>query len=202
VLCCECGGAYIVTAHNPVRYACATHKQAGPAACANRLQLAADRAETEVLEKIRRHLLSAEAEEHAVKTLKAMARDAAEAPAPKTANLDAQIAELERLRASGVLSADIAEAALQKAYKERDARSRKSERKAEPLKDAVEAYRATVREMRKVLEAGDIPAARDALLLMLDGPLQLRPQGARLVAAAPKNGLVAGVGFEPTTFGL
>jgi DNA invertase Pin-like site-specific DNA recombinase len=197
LLRCECGGAYIVTAHNPVRYACATHKQAGPAACANRLQLAADRAETEVLEKIRRHLLSAEAEEHAVKTLKAMARDDAEAPAPETAKLDAQIAELERLRASGVLSADIAGAALQKAYKERDAGSRKSKRKAEPLKDAVEAYRATVREMRKVLEAGDIPAARDALLLMLDGPLQLRPKGDRLLASrlavAPKNGMVAGV---------
>ena len=51
--CAECGGAYIICAHSPVRYGCATYRQAGPAACANRLQITAEIAETMVIERIR-----------------------------------------------------------------------------------------------------------------------------------------------------
>ena len=59
--------------------------------------------------------------------------------------------------------------------------------------------------MREALGSDDIPTARDALQSMLAGPIRLPPRGGQLVAelvASAKTGMVAGVGFEPTTFGL
>jgi hypothetical protein len=126
--CAECGGAYIISAHNPVRYGCATYRQAGPAACANRLQVTAEVAETIVIESIRDHLLSPEAEAHALRTMRHLAREDAETAAPETTKLDVQIAELKKLRAAGVLSPEIAGAALERAYRDATRRARRAKR--------------------------------------------------------------------------
>jgi site-specific DNA recombinase len=202
--CAECGGAYVISAHSPVRYGCATYRQAGPAACTNRLQVTAEIAETMVIESIRDRLLGPEAEAHALRTMRQLACGDAETSAPETTKLDVQIAELEKLRASGVLSPEIAGAALERAYRDRDT-ARRPNKAADPLLGAEREYRETVRAMREALGSEDIPTARDALQSMLEGPIRLQPRGGQLVAelvASAKTGMVAGVGFEPTTFGL
>ena len=98
---------------------------------ANWLQITAEIAETMVIEHIRDHLLGPEADAHALRTMRRLVRDDAETPAPETTTLDGQIAELEKLRASCVLSPEIAGAALERAYRDRDT-SRRPSKAADP----------------------------------------------------------------------
>ena len=104
--------------------------------------------------------------------------------AGKVAKLDAQLAQLERLLADGVLSPDVAGAAIERAKSDRatlhatDAAgdSHKLDRVVKMLPRAAEAYRAQVAKIREAL--GDETAvhpARVALRDLLDGPVKLSP---------------------------
>ena len=186
--CAVCGGAYVIAAHRPVRYGCSTHRQAGVSGCDNRLLVGSDLAETKILERVSQDLLSPAAVTHALETMRKLATADATAPAPELEKLDAQIAELERLRSVGVLSHDIAGAALSRAYRERDKAVRPS-KAIDPLFGAESEYRETVEAMRGAIAGEDIPVARDALRSLL-APIRLHPRGDHL-AAELQAGLVA-----------
>jgi site-specific DNA recombinase len=212
--CATCGGAFVVASHRPKRYGCTTHRQAGAAACDNRLQVRIELAERKIIGHIQTAYLAPDKVAHAVKTMRELARreSAAVSGATDLKRLDEQIAELERLRAAGVLSPQVAGAALAKARQEREAVARPRPA-VDGLFGAERAYLETVNDMRDALAGDDIGAAREALRAVLPGPIPLHSRGAYLEAemsgeqkillvAGAATGVVAGVGFEPTTFGL
>lgn len=204
--CAECGGAYVIATHKPVRYGCGTHRQAGPVGCANRLLVAKDVAETKILERIRGRILSPEAIAHAVKVIRQLAKaDSAEvSPAPNLGRIDAQIVELERLQAAGVLSAEIAGAGLSQARRERAAAAMPPKRVDLAAFGAEREYVETVDAMREAIESDDMLAARDALKAVL-GPIPLHAREGHLYAALDEDrillvagsltGMVAGARF-------
>jgi DNA invertase Pin-like site-specific DNA recombinase len=178
--CGVCGGAYVISAHKPVRYGCSTNRHAGDVACSNRLLLNKAVAEERILETIIDRWLSPEAIEYAVKCMRDMAKEEAAAPGPDLTKIDAQIAELERLRDAGVLSPEIAGAALARAYRERN-QARRTRTVVDPLFGAGNEYKATVLGMRDLIQGEDVPAAREALRAIL-GQIKLYPQGDSLAA--------------------
>lgn len=181
VRCGVCGGAFVVGAHRPVRYACSTRRHAGDAACSNHLMVERGLAEGRILERLQRELLTPEAVREGVRRMRELARQEAETPAPELARVDAQIAELERLRREGVLSPEIAGAALARAHRERDAARRATASVTDALIGAEEAYVETVAELWTAIGGDDVPAAREALREFL-GPIRLHPAGDHLVA--------------------
>src|SRR5690606_24267855 len=106
------------------RYGCSTHRHAGPSACDNALTVRSDVAERRILEFVRERLLSAEAVELALERIRELAKAEASAPSPDLARLEAEIAELERLRAAGVVSAETIAPALERAYRQRERAAR------------------------------------------------------------------------------
>jgi site-specific DNA recombinase len=218
--CGVCGGAYVISAHKPVRYGCSTRHNAGASACDNRLMVARDLAEERLLEPVIYDLLSDEAIELGVAEIRRLAAADAAKPDLFTSDelrrLDEQIIELERLRDTGVLQPSIAAAALQRASAERQKVWRAlNERRDRPIEGpfgAASEFREKMRNMRLTLQADDVLAARDALQELL-GTVRLVPEGGILVAevgltqlplvkAVGSTELVAGAGFEPATFGL
>lgn len=187
--CALCGGAFVIGAHRPVRYGCSTHRHAGVVACSNKLLVSSDVAETKILEAVKNRLLSREAVTHAVKVMRQIATADATAPPPELARIEAQIAELERLRAAGVLSPEIAGAALARAHRERE-QARRPSNVVDPLFGAEAEYLATVEAMREAIQGDDIPVAREALRAMV-GPIRLHPQGNHLVAEVTPGRVMA-----------
>lgn len=180
--CGVCGGAYVIAAHRPPRYGCSTYRHAGTAACANRILVPSRVAEEKILASVRQRMLSPAAIEHAVRTMRALARTEAPVENVDTAQIEAQIAELERLRAAGVLSPEIAGAALARAHRELEVarRPRRTNVQAEVFGAEAE-YREAAEALSDAIKGDDVPAAREALKAML-GPITLRPQGNRLEA--------------------
>jgi len=180
--CAVCGGAYTIGAHRPVRYGCSTHRHTGGAGCPNALMVRQDVAEERILGTVRERILSPEAIAHAVRVMRELAKAEASAPAPELARIEAQIAELERLRAAGILSPEIAGAALARAYREREQAKRPSKIVAPLFGAEAEAeYVATAEAMRESITGDDIPVAREALREIL-GPIRLHPREDHLVA--------------------
>lgn len=192
--CAVCGGAYIIGAHRPVRYACATHRQAGESGCTNRLLVSKDVAEERILATVKDRFLSREAIAHAVKVMREMAKVEATAPPPELARVEAQIAELERLRASGTLSPEIAGAALARAYRERD-QAKRASKVVDPLFGAEDVYTETVEAMRDAIQGDDVPAAREALRGIV-GPIRLHPEGGQLFAELTAGRLAMAVNWN------
>lgn len=205
--CGACGGAYIIAAHRPIRYGCATHRQAGDSVCTNRLLVARDVAEHHILGYVRDRLLSPEAIELAVAAMRELAAtEAIAAETPDLSRIDAEIAELERLRDSGAVSAETIAPALERAYRERERAERPSARRkvASAVFGAEKAYRDLLNSLRDALTGDDIPAAREALRDVL-GTIPLHPRDNVLVAeisteemllvAGSSTGMVAGARY-------
>jgi site-specific DNA recombinase len=179
--CAVCGGAFTVAAHRPVRYACSTRRNAGDDACANGLMVGQLHAEDLILGDVKRALLAPEARAFALAEMARLARLEADAPSPELAKVEAQIGELERLKREGVLSAEIAGAALSRAYRDRDAARRATAPVSDVLFGADGAYAATVADLWRLVEGDDMGAARGALRDLV-GPVKLHPAGDHLVA--------------------
>jgi len=211
--CGACGGAYVISAHKPVRYGCSTRKNAGIGACDNHLMVARDLAEETLLGPVMYDLLSDEAIEVGVAAIRRMSATDAARPNLFTSDelrrLDEQIAELERLRDSGVLQPSIAAAALQRAAGERQTAWRAlNERREKPVEGpfgAASEFRQAMINIRLTLQADDVMAARDALQEIL-GTVRLVPEDGILIAevgltqlplakAIGSTGLVAGAGY-------
>jgi site-specific DNA recombinase len=225
--CGKCGGSYIVV--NSRDYGCNTHKQGGPAACSNAVRLTRKGIEAELLRVVRDELLSPEAVQLAVDTVRAeLKQQKASTPkAPTSAALAAKDREIEQLRAmlkSGTLSPVVAQAAIAAAESERGtmtaAQQGKSDKSAakviEMLPRVADQFRLMVDQLPGIdmLPAERIEA-RALIAEMIGGKPKVMPKGDRvflqlgadirpLLRAAGANvaNVVAGAGFEPATFGL
>lgn len=203
--CAACGGAYVIVAHNPVRYGCSTNRQAGESVCDNDRRVGRDVAEQRILEYVADRMLSAEAIEAAIRAVRQMARAEAEAQAQTSdlSRLESELAELERLRDSGAVSGEILAPALERAHRQLDRarRPKSSSNTIATVFGAEQAYREMLGSLRDAITGDDIPATREALRDML-GTIPLHRRGKTLVAelrpeevllvSGSETGMVAG----------
>ncbi len=198
--CAICGQKFVISGNRPPRYVCGSHVNGGPAACMNKARVSRDFAEDKLLAPIVEGLLSPAAVTLAEQEIKRLHREQQTANqdkpgrnAAKIAKLDAQLAQLEKLQADGVLSPDVAGAAIAKAKADREplvtaddtGDTMKLNRIVKMLPRAADAYRAQVEKIREVLQDEKaVHRARVALRDLLDGPVKLRPspEGRYLVA--------------------
>jgi DNA invertase Pin-like site-specific DNA recombinase len=205
--CGECGGAYIVAAHRPVRYGCATHRQAGAAGCSNSRLVAREVAERLILADVRDQVLSPEAVALAVRVMREEAKAASQpGPDPEVEAVDRDIEAVERLRREGVLSPRAAAAALEPLRAQRAAMATRATSVVAGAFGAESDYVAVAGALWEAITGDDVDEAREALRGLL-GTVRLVVEGEELVAemaggAIPlrravggSTGLVAGAGF-------
>lgn len=173
--CGVCGGAYVIGALRPARYGCSTHRHAGAVGCGNGIMVRQDRIEPAVLDPVRRELLSDEAIDLAMQTMRELARQ--DRDHRSTAALDREIVDIERLKSEGVLSPAVAAAAMDQARTER----RALQQPIDGLFGAADDWRAAVEDLRSVIGGEDMPAAREALRKVV-GTVQLIPEDGQLWA--------------------
>ena len=209
--CGCCGGAYIVVDY--YRYGCATHKDRGEAACPNGLKVKRHVVEQLLLAGIKTELLSDAAyrafEEEARRLLKDSQPDPSEA---KRAVAKAKV-EVENLLAAireGIITASTKRALVEAEERLEEAEERLREvvsfQPAQILPRAREIHRALVEQLERV---EDVMGAREAIRSIV-GEIRLVPENGELWAEMNQGGmaalssitLVAGEGFEPSTFGL
>jgi hypothetical protein len=204
--CGICGQKFVLSGTNPSRYVCGSFTNGGEHACSNKCRVSPALAEDKLIQPVVAELLSPEAIALAEKELRRLHREhqAASTAQPgrtngKLAKLDQQIVQVERLRAEGVLTEDIAAAAIAKANADRRdlaaadtaADSRELARVLKLLPRAAEAYRAQVAEVREALtDEKRVHRARVALRELLGGAVKLRP-------APDAKYLIAEVGYTP-----
>ena len=226
--CGVCGSSY--TMNGKTDYACAARSNGRKHYCNNTLTVKRALVERVLLADIKERLLSPAAITEVVRRTKLLTQVAEAAPKPdgsRSGMLRAEIANLSDAIASGVLrtSPTIAER-LQRAEAEL---ARIEAKAAEPsakvtrmLPRIAEQYRAMVDDFANV-ETKDVARARIEIRRLLGDEIRVRPSedGTHLEAAVPEfpdklielavgNGrkinelenMVAGIGFEPMTFGL
>lgn len=179
--CAECGGAYVIVAHHPPRYGCSTNRHAGDVACANDLRVSSKLAERKIIEHARKHTLAPEAVELAIAEMHRLAKEELQVPVPELGRLEAQIAELKRLRDAGVLSDDVAGVALARAFRELEQARVDANKTTTAVFGAERIYRETIDELVDAIESGDVPVMREALRGMYP-PIRLHSKGTYLVA--------------------
>jgi hypothetical protein len=146
-----------------------------------------DVAEGLILAPVVEKLLSPRFVEHAVKTIRELARREREAPPAEgsaaVAHVDTQIAELERLVREGLVTPTVAAPALAKARSERQAALRATTRRPSKAPDSLAfaaeaAFREMVTQMAKVLQGENQIEARE-LLSQIVGTVRLQrmPKG-------------------------
>jgi len=177
--CALCGSAMVISSHRPVRYQCSTFRHGGPAACGNSLTLRKDVAEAALVEPVLERVLSAEAVEHAVRYMRALAaEDDKPVPPAELGRIDAQLAELARLVDAGTLAPETAAPARHALFERRQellGRSRTANVR-QGLFGAEEDYRAVAAAMREELAGDDVLAGREVLREIV-GEIPLRPEG-------------------------
>jgi site-specific DNA recombinase len=176
LVCGVCGGKLIVSGGSSRRYVCGTRHQGGDAACSNRLGVARRIAEAYILDGVEAALRSPTAQYEA---LKEMRRVRAEGQRTDTSEPDAELATLERLVATGVLSVEVAAPAL-------DAARRKAAQRAAPPTEPMPwptaaRWNEAVNAFCDVLRGSEVTAAREALREEI-GEVRCIPEGDVLVA--------------------
>ncbi len=227
VTCGVCKGNYVIV--NAREYGCATHKEGGPAACSNSIRLKRKELQDEVLRIVREVMLSPESVKYAEEVYRAgISRSKASSPkAPSGAALASKEREIEQLKGmlrAGTLSPTVAQAAIAAAESERvsltSAQRGKSDRQESKvsvmLPRMADQFRVAVSRLPELeLLPSEKMEARAMVAEILDGKPSVVPQGEQVglrigssirpllrAAGANVDNVVAGVGFEPTTFGL
>ena len=209
--CSCCGGSYIII--DRYRYGCATNKDRGESACPNSLKARRATIETALLAGIKESILSEEAyrtfEEEARRILKESQPDPADA---KRAAAKAK-AEVDNLMAAirqGIITpgtrAALMDAEGRLAEAERMAREIQALQPTQILPRARELHRDMVARLECI---ENVAEAREAIRQMV-GEIKLVPGDGGLWAEMTQGGMaalcqisvVAGEGFEPSTFGL
>jgi hypothetical protein len=164
--CAVCGQKFVISGSRPQRYVCGSFTNGGAAACTNKGAVSRTIAEEKLLAPIIDGLLSPAAIVLAVQEIRRLHREdqAANRDKPgrnagKVSKLDAQLGQLERLLTDGVLSPEVAGAAIGKAKEERAAfmaadasgDTQKLNQVVRMLPRAAESYRAQVANIREVL---------------------------------------------------
>jgi hypothetical protein len=211
LVCAECGSKLVICGSKPLRYLCSSRHHGGEHACSNNVGVRLALAEEVILEDVRQQTLSPLAIEHGVASLRKMLSEPEEPP-PDLSRYDAEIAAIEGLVKTGQLSLEIAQPAIERAQKLRNAaqRARRVSPDTSALFRAETLYIETANAFRQRLEKpADVDIARGALLEMLE---QVRcvpaPDRSHLIGviastgasvllkASGMNSLVAGACYE------
>ena len=209
--CGCCGGAYVIV--DRTRYGCATNKDRGDAACANRLKVKRAVVEERLLAGIKRDIMSEEAyqvfEDEVARLLKASQPDPSVARKAE-AKARTEVDNILNAIRQGIVTPSTRRALEEAEAKLLEAQERVQEMErftpTEMIPRAREAFTELVANLEK---ASDVAATREAVREIV-GQIKLVPDGGELVAEMTSAGLagacqmalVAGAGFEPATFGL
>ena len=188
--CGVCGGAYVIQGRR--HYGCATHKNAGPSVCSNKLKVLRSTIETVLLAKVRRDLLNDEN----YREFEMHARAELNAAKPDTSAIRRRMAEakrdLDNLMAAikaGIITPTTKQALEQAEHAMREAREELDQvDRFEPtqmLPRAREIYRDWV---ARVETMDDIATARETLRIVL-GEIRLIPENGTLTAEMQSAGL-------------
>jgi site-specific DNA recombinase len=230
LVCGECGSRYVII--NQHSYGCAGRNAGGPSACGNRLRVRRDVVESRLLAGIKQELLAparvALFQAEVRRLLQAEAKAATPAAPARLAELRREIANLTDAIASGLLKSSPALAGRLSAAEgelarvEADqGRPRDDDKVLRMLPRVAEVYRELVEELGAAV-VDDMPRARHELRQLVGdeirlvkaqdgdyleaeiagGPAALLGASCNSLNINEKNNLVAGAGFEPTTFGL
>lgn len=196
LLYCEaCNARLIIAGNNGSHYYCATHRQAGMAACTMALGARRDVAEVLLLAPIKQDMLSKEAVSIAINVLRQIHRQeraqGAQQPSDAMQRLTTEIADLEALITGSPGLAARLRPTLEDARRELNGLKRQSWRKSAQqidLEPMERAYRENVARMGEILTGKDLGAARELLRAML-GDVPVRPDstGSHLVATINLN---------------
>jgi site-specific DNA recombinase len=224
--CGVCGANFVVV--DKYRWGCSSHKHGGKSACPNDLRLKRDLIEDGLLEGVRNALLSPAAlEEFRRRIVKRLAdQNRQKTPDPKRiAELEAQIGNLVDAIAGGALKSSPALSARLEAAESELALLRKQAAPRELAKlDRViprldDAFRELVADLPNAIKR-DVDRARATVRRYTGNTIRVESNGKTVRflgesrrlemslliaaggAAASQTNVVAGVGFEPTTFGL
>ena len=227
--CGICGGPFVKV--DGYRYGCATHKDRGPATCSNGMKVAIRIADRQLLAETRRAIASDEALEIFRREASALLRADKQANGKTGGDLETRLAVVERELSNmvGAIKAGAYSEALQQALAAAEAQRTAiqaaidARATVERLPDLLPRAAALFREMVENLDtvlARDPTRARDHVRALLGDEIRLIPHpergmleaqlpagglvrlAAKLAAGAELDNVVAGVGFEPTTFGL
>jgi site-specific DNA recombinase len=209
--CGVCGGAYVIQGRKD--YGCATHQNRGDSVCSNGLKVKRSTIEQVLLAGVKDSLLTDEAYLAFEAEARSLLRQAKPDPAAARHRLANARKELDNLMAAiraGIITPttkvalEQAEQLAAEAQEELIAIERFQPTQILPR--AREIYRDLVARLEAV---EDVPAAREALRSLI-GNVRLIPEQGTLTAEMQSAGLagalqitlVAGEGFEPSTFGL
>jgi site-specific DNA recombinase len=224
--CGECGANFVVV--NKFKWGCSSHHHGGKSACANDLRLDRDLIEDGLLDGIRTHLLSPEAlAEFRRRVVKRIA-DEQRQKAPdgkRMAELEMQVGNLAdavmsgALKSSPALASRLAEAESELEALRRQAIPREVVKLDRVIPRIDDAFRELVRDLPNAAKR-DIDRSRATVRQYAGNAIQVKSDGktvrfmseskrleqslmiAACGAAQSYTSVVAGVGFEPTTFGL
>ena len=209
--CGCCGGAYVIV--DRTRYGCATNKDRGDAACANRLKVKRHLVEELLLAGIKKDLMSEEAfqvfEDEVAKLLKEAQPD------PGVARRAEAKAKQEVDNILNAIRQGIVTPGTRRALEEAEARLSEAQmmvqevERCTPTKMIPRAREAFADLVANLEKADNVAATRKAVGDIV-GQIRLLPEDGELVAEMTSAGLagacqmalVAGAGFEPATFGL
>ena len=209
--CGCCGGAYVIV--DRTRYGCAANKDRGDAACPNKLKVKRVVVEEMLLAGIKKELMSEEAYQVFEDEVATLLKEAQ--PDPGVARRAEAKAKLEVDNILNAIRQGIVTPGTRRALEEAEARLSDAQMKVQEMERytptnmiprAREAFADLVANLEK---ADNVPAMRKAVGDIV-GQIRLLPEGGELVAEMTSAGLagacqmalVAGAGFEPTTFGL
>lgn len=223
LMCSVCRGA--IVAINKERYGCGTYKDRGPTVCENKRTVLRELLDSRLISVVRDELLDPSALHElqgAVRSI--LAADQREASRDvdgtkkRLAQLDGEIGNLvDALATVGVSAAittRLAAAEREKAHLRQQLTAAAPTENQVVIDDVTARYKRMMMRLKNVLEDEDRDRTRQILAEMIgtvtvvhdDSGIyaELEEPAARmLVACAGKSlGLVAGAGFEPTTFGL
>ncbi len=204
--CGDCGGPMVIV--DRYRYGCSVAKDRGPTACPSTLKVAREPAERALVAGVQRELLTETAFQRFTAAVTAQLKRAA----PDTEATKRRLAEAEKVHANvmaairaGIVTpstrAELVRAEGEVEAARADLAALKSFQPAQILPRARETWRRLVAELTTV---ADTQRARDALRELIGESVRVtKENGAIFGEIAPfQINLVAGVGFEPTTFGL
>ncbi|GAB1235031.1 zinc ribbon domain-containing protein [Ferrigenium sp. UT5] len=209
--CGCCGGPYVIV--DRYRYGCGIHKDRGDTACTNRTKIAREKVEKILLEGIKKDLLSEDAYRQFERETRQILKDMQ--PDPTEARKKVEKAHKEAENILNAIRQGIITQSTKRALEEAEEAAKTAEAElsailafqpTQILPRAREIFKGMVEKLECI---NDVAAAREAIRA-ITGDITLTQENGELYAELTKGGiatlsqitLVAGAGFEPTTFGL
>lgn len=190
--CGTCGGAYTVKSRT--YYACATHRNRGPAICANSHHVQRDRLEERLLEMIFGDVFAPDVVVYVTRQVERVIAELRAAPDERRQVAEAELAraQTELMHITNAIKQGIVTSTTRRLLEQAERRIAELEADLRalpleppalpPLSESVESY---LQNLRQTM-ATDVTAAREMLAQGI-GTITLRPAGGRLVAEMRGN---------------